>query len=131
MRSVNGAAARRWVLAPLLGVLMACKSSAPAEPLPAPVQTTTITLTSAGASPRNIEVAAGQRVLFINNDTRSHNMTSDPHPEHDQCPELNQVGFLVPGERRETGNLVTVETCGFHDHDNPDVQSLHGQIVIK
>ena len=131
MPSVNGAATRR-VLASLLGTLMgACQAPAPAEPLPPPVQTTTITITSAGANPRNVQISAGQRVLFVNNDSRSHYMTSDPHPEHDQCPEINQVGFLLPGERRETGNMVTIETCGFHDHDNPDVQNLHGQIVIK
>jgi hypothetical protein len=32
---------------------------------------------------------------------------------------LNAVGFLQPGERRESGNLNTVRTCGFHDHDDP------------
>jgi hypothetical protein len=58
-------------------------------------------------------------------------MTSDPHPEHDQCPEINQVGFLSAGQSRETGNLVTARTCGFHDHDDPFTQSLQGQIVIR
>ena len=47
----------------------------------------------------------------------------DDHPSHIKCPEFNQVGFLSPGQRRETGNFVTVQTCGFHDHldaQNPD-----------
>src|SRR5437016_4736108 len=70
----------------LAAALIACGTKTPAEPLPPAVQTTTITITSTGASPRNIELLAGQRVLFINNDDRSHNMTSDPHPEHDACP---------------------------------------------
>jgi plastocyanin len=95
------------------------------------VMTNTVTITSTGASPRNIEIALGTRVLFVNNDTRSHNMTSDPHPAHDDCPDLNQVGFLAPGQSRETGNLVTARTCGFHDHDAPTQGSLTGQIVIK
>ena len=35
---------------------------------------------------------------FVNNDSRSHEMFSDPHPEHTDCPEINQVGFLSPGQ---------------------------------
>jgi len=79
----------------------------------------TITITAAGASPTTLSIAPGTRVLFVNNDSRAHNMTSDPHPEHDQCPEINVAGLLSPGQSRETGNLNTVRTCGFHDHDNP------------
>ena len=95
------------------------------------VMTNTITITSSGASPRNIQVALGTRVLFVNNDSRAHNMTSDPHPDHNDCPDLNQVGFLAVGQSRETGNLVTARTCGFHDHDNPSQGLLQGQIVIR
>ena len=102
--------------------------SGPSEP---PVETNTITITSSGASPRNVQIALGTRVLFINNDTRSHNMTSDPHPDHNDCPDINQVGFLAPGQSRETGNMVDLRTCGFHDHDNPSQANLKGQIVTK
>jgi plastocyanin len=106
-------------------------SSAPSTSGGSSTSTNTITITSAGVSTRNIQIAVGTRVLFVNNDSRSHNMLSDPHPEHTDCPELNQVGFLSPGQSRETGNLVTARTCGFHDHDDFSVQSLQGQIVIK
>ena len=114
--------------------LAGCSSSTPSEPTPPPsppVATTTITITAAGANPRNIEVSLGARVRFINNDTRSHNMTSDPHPEHTDCPEINQVGLLQPGQQRETGNLVVARTCGFHDHDNPGNNNLRGTITIR
>ena len=80
----------------------------------------TITITASGVSPKTMQITLGARVRFVNNDSRSHNMASDPHPEHTDCPEFDQVGFLTPGQSRETGNLVTVRTCGFHDHDNPD-----------
>lgn len=122
--------ARAVVLAAVVG---ACGGSSPA-PAPGslpPVATNTITITSAGVSPKNVEVAVGTRVKFVNNDTRSHNMTSDPHPSHDDCPDLNQVGFLSPGQSRETGNLVTARTCGFHDHDDFSQQNLQGSIVIR
>lgn len=103
----------------------------PSEPSTPPVETNTITITSAGATPKNVQVALGQRVRFVNNDNRPHNMTSDPHPDHNDCPDLNQVGFLSPGQSRETGNLVEARTCGFHDHDEPNNNSLKGSIVIR
>lgn len=121
-----------WILlAAAIGVSGSCEKKAPTEPDPPPVATTTITLTSNGASPKNIEVAVGSRVRFVNQDSRPHNMTSDPHPEHDACPELNQVGFLAAGQTRETGNLVQARTCGFHDHDLPNSTALQGRIEIK
>jgi plastocyanin len=107
-----------------------CGKDSPSEPSGPPVVTTTVTLTAAGANPKNIQITVGSRVTFINNDTRSHNMVSDPHPEHNDCPEINQVGLLAPGQTRETGNLVQVRTCGFHDHDN-DPPAFRGQIVIR
>lgn len=125
---------RRSRLAPhalpvaLLGALLSCNKAAPSPP---PVQTTTITMTAAGVSPKNVLIDQGQRVLFVNNDGRSHNMTSDPHPDHMDCPEINQVGFLAAGQSRETGNMIVVRTCGFHDHDIPGSTSLQGTITIR
>ncbi len=103
----------------------------PAGPGTPPVETNTITITAAGATPKNVQVALGQRVRFFNHDDRPHNMTSDPHPDHNDCPDLNQVGFLSPGQSRETGNLVEVRTCGFHDHDDANNNGLKGSIVIR
>ncbi len=102
--------------AAILTCLAACGGSTPSSPSPGG---TTVTISSSGVSPSTLTVSPGTRILFVNNDSRSHNMTSDPHPDHNDCPELNAVGFLQPGERRESGNLNTVRTCGFHDHDDP------------
>jgi plastocyanin len=82
-------------------------------------------------TPKELTVSPGARVLFMNSDTRRHDVTSDPHPEHTDCPEINQVGALTTGQTRETGNLVAVRTCGFHDHDNPDNTNLQGRIIIR
>jgi plastocyanin len=108
-----------------------CKSKNPGEPSGPALPATVITITAAGAAPRNVDIALGDRVLFENNDTRPHTMTSDPHPEHSDCPPINQVGFLSSGQKRETGNFVQARTCGFHDHDLPDVTSLRGTITIR
>lgn len=118
------------VVTALVALATGCQKSSPTTPDP-PSSATTITITSAGASPRDVTIAVGTRVRFVNNDSRSHNMTSDPHPDHTDCPEINQAGFLTPGQSRETGNLVQVRTCGFHDHDNPNTVSLTGRITIR
>jgi len=123
----------RVLLVVIAVALAGCSGGdSPSEPSnPPPVQATTITITSAGANPLHVEVALGTRVRFINNDNRPHNMASDPHPIHTDCPVINQVGLLQPGQMRETGNLVEVRTCGFHDHDNPTIQTLNGSITTK
>jgi plastocyanin len=98
----------------------------PTEAPTNPTETNTIIITAAGASPQQIQIQAGERVLFVNNDDVVHDMSSDNHP----CPELNQVGFLSPGQSRETGNLVTGRIRGFHDHLDAQNPSLNGNITI-
>jgi plastocyanin len=115
----------------ILLVLAGCGGGSPAAP-PPPANPYRITIGANGAvTPSEVTVPPGTRVLFTNNHNVAHDMTSDPHPEHNLCPELNQVGVLRPGEFRETGNLVTVRTCGFHDHNDPDNRNLQGSIVIR
>ena len=110
-------------------------SSSPTSPTTTPagaVTASTITISNNIVTPKNIIVARGSQVTFINNDTVSHQMFSNPHPDHTDCPEINQVGFLNPGQTLRTGNMVTNRTvCGFHDHGLPDVAGLQGSITIQ
>jgi len=124
---------RRLLPVTVLIVLAACGGGSPSSPSPGGSGGATITLTSAGVSAAQVDVTPGTRVTFANSDTRSHNMTSDPHPEHTDCPEINAVGLLQPGQSRETGNLVSIRTCGFHDHDAPPPGGSRwtGKIVIR
>lgn len=101
------------------------------SPTPTPGGGTTFTITSSGVSPRTLTVAAGSRVTFVNNDNRPHDMASNPHPEHTDCPAVNQVGFLQPSQSGTSGNLTTARTCGFHDHNRDTDTSLQGTIVIQ
>jgi plastocyanin len=124
--------ARRAVVAGLCLGLAACGGGGTPGPSPIPQNPNVITVGSGGvASPKELIVAPGARVLFVNNDGRRHDMTSDDHPDHQECPAINQVGLLTPGQNRETGNLVVVRTCGFHDHEDPDNANLKGRIVVR
>ncbi len=134
----------RWIGCAALAVgltLAACGGggnsggSTPSSPSPTPTPTPgggrTITITSSGVSPRTLTVPAGSRVTFVNNNTIVHDMSSDPHPAHTNCPEINQVGFLSAGQSRQTGNLNTARTCSYHDHNQSTNTSLQGTIVIQ
>jgi len=123
-----------WAVAAALLTGAACggSSSSPSSPTPAPDNAFRITIGTNGAvSPAELVVPPGTRVLFVNNHNQQHEMNSDPHPEHTDCPAINSVGLLRPGESRETGNLVTVRTCGFHDHGNPSSTALQGRIIVR
>jgi plastocyanin len=90
-----------------------------------------VTITASGVSPKNLTVSPGTQVTFVNNHSRNHNMASNPHPEHTDCTELNQVGFLTPGQSRQSGNLNTPKTCGYHDHDDALNSAFQGTITIS
>jgi plastocyanin len=109
----------------------ACGGSG-ADTSPSPPEVgSTITIASSGVTPKNLQVSPGSRVTFVNNDRRNHDMESDPHPEHTECPAINQIGVIVPGQSKQTGNLNTVMTCGYHDHSDAENPNWQGRITIQ
>ena len=130
-------AAAAVAFAAVAGLATACGSSSPntgpstSTTCTASSTSTTITISNNAVCPQNITVPRGTQVTFMNSDSRTHEMTSDPHPEHTDCPEINAVGNLVPGQSRQTSNLVIARRCGFHDHIAFDVKSLQGSITIQ
>jgi hypothetical protein len=111
----------------LAGLAIACGSSNPSSPS----TDTTITISSSGVSPVEVHVPVGSRVSFLNTDARPHAMSSDPIQVHTDCPAINDVGFLNPGQRGTTGVLDVRRTCGFHDHTNENEPIFKGRIVIE
>ena len=94
--------------------------------------TATITIGTDGrVSPSTVTIAPGGRVTMINNHNQAHDMASDRHPEHTECPELNQWGFLQPGQQRTSGNLNTARTCTYHDHNRDTDTGLQGRVIIQ
>ncbi len=130
---------KQSALGAALAAAIACGGgeSTPTSPSPPTgggggTQGTTITIGANGAvSPQTLTVSPGTRVTFVNSHNRNHEMNSDPHPQHGDCPEIDQVGFLQPGQSKQTGNLNTVRTCGYHDHSDPTNAALQGRIQIQ
>jgi plastocyanin len=134
---------RYWQLGVASGALglfmfsQACGGSdSPTQPSPPagggtpPAATATITITSSGVSPSAVSVGVGGTVTFVNNDTVSHEMSSNPHPEHTDCPALT-VGALAAGASRASRALTAARSCGFHDHANPATTSLQGTVTVR
>jgi plastocyanin len=103
----------------------------PPSPPPAPSGPPTITITAAGMSPLEITIAVGQRVMFVNNDVRAHDVIGGLDPAHPECPEIIQAGFLTPGQQRETAVFTTARTCDYHDHTALGVPAFSGRIIIR
>ena len=103
-----------------------------AVPAPGPAPTTaTVTITNGGVSPQTVRIRVGGTVRFVNQSSAFHQINSDPHPIHTDCPALNQVPFLNPGQSGQTGTFNTARTCGFHDHLNPTNGSLMGSVEVS
>lgn len=92
----------------------------------------TITIGSNGVmSPATVTIRAGESVRFVNNHNRPHQMSSDPHPNHTDCPPINALPTLDPGQSGQTNGLTTTRTCGIHDHLNDQDPGLRGSIIIQ
>lgn len=92
----------------------------------------TITLTSSGATSRSVTVAVGQAVTFVNNDSRSREMASDPHPQHGSCPSLEAgLGTIPAGATKITHAFANAGTCGFHDHLDSSNSAFQGAIIVQ
>ena len=105
-------------------------SSSP-TPVPVPSGPPTITITASGMTPLDITIEVGQRVTFVNNDVRAHDVVGGVDPANPECPEILQAGFLSAGQRRDTGVFTTARTCNYHDHTALGVAAFAGRIIIR
>ncbi len=69
-------------------------------------------------------------MTFINNDAVPHDVAGGPDPEHRDCPELDAVGFLVPGQSKQSLSFPRARTCEYHDHSFHS-PLFHGFVVIQ
>jgi plastocyanin len=92
----------------------------------------TVTMTANGVSPSSVTVAVGQTVTFVNNDTRAHEIASNPHPQHGSCPGVEAgLGVIAAGQTKVTHNFGNAGTCGYHDHQDDTNTRFQGTIVVQ
>ncbi len=92
--------------------------------------TVTVTLASAGEDPKAVTIRSVDCVAFVNQDSVAHQLVSNPHPNHTDCPWLN-------GPRLATGATFTaspsggMSTCGWHDHLDPENAAFQGTVNVQ
>ena len=106
-------------------------NSPSATPTPTPSESRTVTITATGVTPTEVSIVVGGRVLFVNSDSRGHELWGGIDHDNRSCPEVDVAGFLVPGQIRETGPFQTPGTCHFHDHANYGNPSFAGRIIVR
>jgi hypothetical protein len=108
---------------------------------PKPLESATIAITSAGfkldsASAavfdiNNLRVYQGARLVFINEDDNPHDVLSDPLGAHNDCPEINTAGYLVPGQSRATDPITHLTPCWFQDHNREGNPAFGGRVTAE
>ncbi|MGH9373144.1 MAG: cupredoxin domain-containing protein [Vicinamibacterales bacterium] len=104
--------------------------TAPESSTPGP-EGASISITSSGLTPNTVSIAAGQSVTFRNDDAIAHEIVSAPVPTYSDCPPVNRVGRLEPGQTMQTGALTGVRSCGFLDLLRTGDGRWQGAIVIQ
>jgi plastocyanin len=131
---------RRGALLALAVGLLACGDSdnggggspiAPSGSGPGPSGATITIGANNTLSPSQVTISVGQSVTFVNSHSAPHEIASDPHPVHGNCPSINALGTIAAGQTRLTNSFGGTGTCGFHDHIDPDNASLKGTIRIQ
>ncbi len=92
----------------------------------------TVTISGGRVSPATVTVAVGQTVTFINNDGRSHEIASNPHPQHGTCPGIEAgLGSIAAGQTKTTRAFANAGSCGYHDHLDDSNANLRGTINVQ
>jgi plastocyanin len=101
-----------------------------ASPPPPPAHAT-IAITATGFTPTEVTIAVGGHVTFTNVDVRPHDLLGGPDHTRLDCPEVDRVGFIAPGQSRDTAPFSNARTCEFHDHNNLGNPAFQGRIVVR
>jgi plastocyanin len=117
-----------------LAATLACGYSSPTAPdssTPPGPEGASISITSSGVTPGGVMIAAGQSVTFVNNDSVPHNISSGPIPTYDECPSINRVGALAPGQTMQTAALTGARSCSFIDLSRAGDSRWQGTITVQ
>jgi hypothetical protein len=88
-----------------------------------------VTITAAGASPRELHIFARDVATFVNNGNRQHEIRSDPRQNADARCATVGVGVLMPGESRKAELQPSGVPCFYRDEREPSNPALQGYVL--
>jgi hypothetical protein len=90
-----------------------------------------VTISSAGVDPQTLHLDSPVSVKFTNNDRVAHKFEPALELGDGDCPEMNQLGTLGPGQ---VGNVAFTRLggfiCAYHDTAAPSNLAFKGLLVI-
>ncbi len=100
------------------------------QPVVSQVQTpiAQVTITAQGFIPQTILIKKGSTINWTNQDSKPHQVSSDPHPTHTLLPAIGK-GKLLPAGSSFTLTFDKTGTFTYHDEQNP--LKFKGTVVVK
>lgn len=87
-----------------------------------------VSITDEGFVPETLKVAPGQQVQWINEDTTSHQVASDPYPDHSDLPSLFAERPITQNGRY----FYTFEDGGEYTYtDQLNPAKYHGTVIVE
>ncbi len=117
----------------LASMAASCGSTTPTSPPASGVVHTalsTVMLESTGPNPREITIAVGESVSFMNHDAVPHTVAGGASQGQPACSEINAVGVLGPAEIRPTAPFLMPKACDYHIPRGQTVL-FSGRIVVR
>jgi hypothetical protein len=87
-------------------------------------------ISAAGVSPDILHLDAPVTVTITNNDGAAHRLEPAPELGYGDCPEVNELGTLQPGQSGKVTITRALVICVFHDSAAPANQAFQGFIVV-
>ncbi len=109
----------------VIGVLIFALTRKEAE-MPASVPTVEINET--GFNPLVIKVKKGERIQWVNKDSRMHQVAADPHPTGETLPSLKSAEPLL---KQETYTAVFEKAGTFTYHDFLDPLGYQATVIVE
>lgn len=92
------------------------------------VSVPTVEITETGFNPLVIKVKRGERVQWVNKDSRMHQVAADPHPTSESLPSLKSTEPLL---EQETYTAVFEKSGTFTYHDFLDPMGYQATIIVE
>lgn len=86
----------------------------------------TVTIEDGKFDPSSVLIKQGDTVQWVNKDTKSHHIASNPHPTHTDLAEL-ESSDLAAGQNFQF-KFIKIGTFDYHDHLDPTIK---GSVVVK
>jgi hypothetical protein len=89
-----------------------------------------VSITAGGVKPQVLHVDYPVTVTFKNADAVPHRLESAPETIWDNCPEMNAVGTLKPGQSQAVAFSEKDAVCAYQDAGQPTNTAFQGYIAI-